>query len=445
MTMLNIDAFYTTLTSLTKNRCFYIAYSGGLDSHVLLYMMARLRHTYPDLKLNAIHIHHGLNTCADIWEQHCETICTDLKVDYQCRRLNLNPQHGESLEAVARQARYQAFSEILPAHSDLLLAHNQNDQAETVLLQLLRGAGPKGLSAMPHCKVFSVGHLIRPLLDFTRDEIQSYAEQNQLEWHEDSSNAETRFDRNYLRHRVIPVLSARWPAVAKNLSRSAQHCATTSNLLAQLAQQDLMQAITDQPHILAVPPLQALTADRQANALRYWIHSLGYPLPNTRKLQQLQQDLLYSREDAVPKIAWGEVVMQRYRQQLFLLPQVDTQSIDEVMTWNLVEPLLLPSNLGQLHAVQQLGTGLASVINQQPLSIRFRCGGERCRPVGHQHSYTLKKLFQNWGIPPWQRQRIPLLYCGDQLAAVIGYCICAEFSVSKQEQGWMINQVDRIP
>lgn len=423
------------LDPLENNRPYYIAYSGGLDSHVLLHAMAQLRYQFPGLSLHAIHVHHGLSPNADSWADHCRRVAMALNIDFRCEYVQKSPAPGDSIEAWAREVRYAVFARHLLPNSILLTAHTQDDQAETLLLQLLRGAGPKGLSAMPRRQVFSSSYLLRPLLNLTRQQLQEYAVQYQLTWIEDDSNINPRFDRNFLRHQVMPVLRQRWPAAGRNIARSAGHCAEAAAGLAELAHHDLA-AYASAP-ALPIAALSGLSPSRQRNALRYWLSNLGCRLPNTRHMQQIQQDLINGRLDSRPQVNWGSWAIRRSQQSLIVTPVVTQLALPQEISWDLSMPLQLPGGLGELRAIKQIG-GLTLSIDPANLKIRFRHGGERCRPEGRAHSTTLKKLFQEWRVPVWQRSTIPLLYYQDELAAVIGHCVCTPFAAPAGQMGWAI-------
>lgn len=429
-----LSAVLTTLTSYSR---FYIAYSGGLDSHVLLHAMSECLKKNPLLYIQAVHINHGLNPKADQWEQHCQHICEKLKVHFQAERLRLTIRPGNSIEAVARKARYEIFRRIIREDENILTAHTQNDQTETFLLQLMRGSGVKGLSAMPMKKKLGSGHLLRPLLNFNRYELKVYAEKNHLHWIEDDMNLELRFNRNYLRHEVLPVLQRRWPEVFAIVSRSASHCAEAAILLDLLADNDLQAMQTGSK--LAIKPLLQLMPERQRNILRRWISREGFLAPQTKQLEQMRKDVLEAKEDANPIFTYGDVEVRRYGNELYLSafsPLYDTRLI---IPWDFQGCLALPNNLGILQAVKRKGKGIKTALNLCRLTVRFRQGGERCRTVGRKESHSLKKLMQEWRIPVWQRDSIPLIYCNETLVAVVGYCICEGFVAKSSEWGWVIN------
>lgn len=313
-----IKTLVTFLNNLSSQKKVVIAYSGGVDSHVLLHALASMREDFPELHLSAIHVNHQLQNDADHWRVHCENVCNALHIPLQAIEAEVKPEKGESLEAVARTKRYEIFAERLPENAYLLTAHHQDDQAETILLQLLRGAGVKGLSAMALQMPFARGFLARPLLSVSQEEVVEYAKQAALSWVDDHSNHDVAYHRNYLRHTVMPLLKKMRPGAAQAMSRSAKHCSTASALLEAFAADDLKQmSITDKR--LSAEKLKTLADNRQVNVLRYWLQSQGCVLPSTVKMQHILQDLIASRYDAKPEITWGEVSLQRVKDEIFVV------------------------------------------------------------------------------------------------------------------------------
>jgi tRNA(Ile)-lysidine synthase len=365
---------------------------------------------------------------------HCQQVCQQLGVSCALLRVNVQQRNGQSLEAQARNARYQAFTELTRERDMLLLAHHRDDQAETLLLQLLRGAGVKGLAAMPACTAFSDGWLARPLLEFSRAQLLTYARERQLDWIEDPSNQDPAFDRNYLRHRVMPLLYARWPSASASLARAAGLQAEAAQLLEQLAQQDLEDVRAPEPHSLLLAPLRRLPAERQRNLLRYWLVSSGLPLPAAVQLRRIQTEILMAAQDACPKVHWPGAEVRRYRDRLYAMPPLRACASDWRQHWDLHGALALPTGERLESRVVQ-GRGLRETALAGGVEIRYRCGGERCRLPGRAHHHSLKKLFQTWGVPSWQRDRIALVYIGEELAQVVGFCVCAPFAVGAEEAG----------
>lgn len=417
---------------------YWVAYSGGLDSHVLLHALSVIRSEL-DTDIHAVHVNHGLSKDAHSWSRHCAAVCSELNVPFDTFDVKAAPQRGESPEAAARHARYAALAEIVRQEDCLLTAHHQDDQAETVLLQMLRGSGPRGLAAMPLYTEFSQGMLGRPLLGFTRDELHDYARQERLQWVNDHSNFDTGYQRNYLRHEVLPLIKSRWPAMARIVSRTAAHCADAARLMDAIAGQDLDKILGPQPNTLYIAELLALKESNQRNVLRFWFRRLGLELPETVHLDQLSHDVLDAADDRMPLLTWAGVEVRRYRDLLYVMTPLPGHDLESVTEWNMMTALALPAGLGRLNAKEAQGKGLnAALCRSQPVTIRYRQGGERCRPVGDDHTRSVKKLFQECGIPPWQRDRIPFIYVGDQLAAVADLWLCQPCQAGPDEAGFDI-------
>jgi tRNA(Ile)-lysidine synthase len=432
------DYLLQQLCRYPETSCYQVAFSGGLDSHALLHALCKLRAVL-DAEVGAVHVNHGLQLEADHWESHCRQLCADLQVAYVSLRVDGKARRGESPEAAARRARYTALADWLPAQHCLLTAQHQDDQAETLLLQLLRGSGVSGLAAMPVLTTLGAGRHLRPLLAVTREALYQYAIANKLSWIEDPSNTDTAFDRNYLRQQVLPVLRERWPAVASSLSRSASHCADAACLLADLAEQDL-HALTGRENTLSLTGLVALPYARQGNVLRHWIKQVSGKTPSAAVLARIMNDVTGSRRDSEPCVRWGGFEIRRYREELFLLCQTGPGGQPGALDWAMAGPLALPGSGGVLTATAETGRGIrAAAVPAGRVRVAWRQGGEYCQPAGRGHHHRLKKLFQEQGIPPWERSRIPLIYIEDQLAAVAGMWVCEPFQAGPAESGFMIN------
>jgi len=418
---------------------YWVAFSGGLDSSVLLHALHACA-AEAGVAIGAVHVNHGLQADAPAWEAHCRRVCTDLGVPCEVLRVEAVAARGESPEAAARAARYGALERWLPAGHCLLSAQHRDDQAETLLLQLLRGSGVHGLAAMPQRSRFSAGVLLRPLLEYTRAELQAYALAASLHWVEDPSNRDTAFDRNFLRAAVLPVLAQRWPGAAASLARSAGHCAEAAGLVAQLAELDLQHVQGGRPGTLAVSGLLSLPVARCRNVLRHWIRAHGGSFPATAVLARILEDVLGSRRDAEPRVRCGMHEVRRYRDTLYLLPVRPAAHALADTDWSLREPLSLPQAGGVLRATPGTGCGLCrALLPATGVRVRWRRGGERCRPAGRRHHHSLKKLFQARGIPPWERDLIPLVYIGDELAAVAGLWVCEPFQAGPADAGVRID------
>lgn len=404
--------------SLTSQAQFLIAYSGGLDSHVLLHVMSVIREKNPQLSIRAIHVNHHLSPNADSWAAHCSEVCHHLNVELVTKHLSLQKMSKQSLEALAREARYEVFADVLQHDEVLMTAHHQDDQAETLLLQLFRGSGIKGLASIAEYSEFARGELLRPMLELPRESLLSYAQQHNLVWIEDESNSQLCFDRNYLRQHILPQLQQRWPSLSKNLSRTASHCAEADRLLQDYAKLQLSN-ICYSDNTLSVSGLLNYSDAQQRNILRHWLAELKFYLPSEKKLIELQKSVLQAAPDAKPFLSWKGVEIRRYRDKLYAMSPCQLKHDDaQTFIWNLTEDLSLPQLTLTTYQLRAMGLNAQGL---QTLVVKFRQGGETIKLNGHTRS--LKKLMQDWGIPPWQRQQIPLLYNHDQLIAVYGYCI----------------------
>jgi tRNA(Ile)-lysidine synthase len=389
----------------------YVAFSGGLDSTVLLHLLAGLAHRMPLPPLRAVHVQHGLQAAAQAWPGHCRQVCAALGVPLLLRDVQVQP--GASLEQAARDARYAAFVELLGADAVLLTAQHRDDQAETLLFRLLRGAGARGLAAMPASRPLGRGQLVRPLLDVSRAELEDYARANGLDWVEDPSNCDERFSRNFLRRQVLPPLTQRWPQAMASMARSAAHLREAQALLDELAQTDLAAIAQDSRFAwlplpsLPLAPLLKLSAARQRNLLRHWLAPLT-PLPDSDHWAGWTS-LVNAAIDAAPvwRLAHGE--LQRADGRLWWLSGVWLQRLPSIaLSLSADHPLPLPAN------------GCVWLQGQAPegaLQVRYRQGGEQLHLPGRGRR-ELKRLLNEAAVPVFLRARLPLLYRGEELLAV---------------------------
>jgi len=340
-------------------------------------------------------------------------------------------------EAAARRARYACLARLLEPGEVLLTAHHRDDQAETVLLQLLRGAGVHGLAGMPPLAPFAAGFHARPLLGFPRAALETYARAQGLSWVEDPSNRAPGIDRNRVRHRVLPLLRERWPVADRQLAQAARHAAEAAALLDEQAGADLT-ACTGNDGGLRVSRLRQLSSARRRQLLRYWIRSRGFRVPSTRQLELLLTQLEIEPRTRRAVVRWRGAELRRYRDAL-VLRAVAARPAAGAVVWDGVQPLLLPSIGRQMRLAPALGQGLARArVDGAVLSVRFRRGGEVCRLPGRSHHHKLKKLLQQAGVPPWERERLPLLYVNDTLAAVGDRWVCEPFAARWDEPGLVI-------
>jgi tRNA(Ile)-lysidine synthase len=436
-----------------QKQSYCVAYSGGVDSQVLLHALAQLKP--PSCQLRAIHIHHGLQKEADQWAEHCAVQAEALKVPLILKQVDAKASKGQSQEAYAREARYEAFAEVIRDSEVLLTAHNLNDQAETVLLQMLRGAGVKGLAAMPEQRHFALGTLYRPLLGVSRQTIEEYAHAHHLSWVEDPSNLNTHYDRNFLRQKIMPVLTERWPSFAQTIARSAQHCAEASALIESVAENDLRSmwgngvrsnietlsrdgviALASESNVsmldltpfpltpspaISIKALLQLSRERQRLVIRSWLTQQKLPLPSSTQLECLFRDVIEAREDKMPLMHWPGVELRRYQGNLWAMRPLEPFDSSLRLDWDGLSPLVLPGDLGVLYRDDPRLVSMQSILSwpDRVITICFRQGGEKMRVRGRQGRHELKKLFQEWGVLPWLRDRVPLLYVDDELMLVL--------------------------
>jgi tRNA(Ile)-lysidine synthase len=408
--------------------------SGGVDSVVLLHVLQKLSLRY-SWRLSALHVHHGINPQAEVWAAFCTDLCALHNVSLQVEHVNIAPLRSLGIEAAARKLRHAALAR--QPVDFIALAHHLDDQAETLLLQLLRGAGVRGASAMPDIKHrANVPTLLRPLLDVARSILLEYAQQHALQWVEDESNADVTYPRNFLRHRILPLLEQRFPAYRKTLLRSAQHFAEATELLDELAQQDAELAIVD--NRLDISQLRVLGVIRGKNLLRYFLAAQGAPIPDSTRLQEMLRQLCNARPDAQVCIDWQGWQMRRYRDNAYTMPALPPP-VDFTVIWQGEAEILLPPPHGAIHFKQTIGQGIGLAKLQLGIAkIRSRHGGESIRVDAARPQRGLKNLLQEYEMLPWQRDLLPLLFCDADLVCVPGIAIANTYRAQPNEAGVVV-------
>jgi tRNA(Ile)-lysidine synthase len=411
------QSFEAFLQPFANRPRWWLAYSGGLDSTVLLHLVSQLKGRAKIPPLQVLHINHQLHTAADQWQSRCSELCDELDLEFTGVLVEVN-ETGSGLEAAARAARYQVFEEYVGESECLLLAHHLDDQAETFLLRLLRGAGVDGLAGMPPQRALGRGELLRPLLSCGRADLEAYAEVHQLNWIEDSSNEDQSLDRNYLRRSVMPLLEQRWPAYRQRIEAASHNLQEFS----QQSQAEAAPWITTRmgeafgEKTLSLEDWAELEETDQRRMIRYWLQSLEVPMPDRNSLREFVRQLAEADPGAQPQLRTSSYHLRCYGKHLYL----DAVPPDQVLT-----PVLVPCS----------GAGIRAEFADD-LTICPRKGGERCRPSGRAHSQTLKKLLQEHGVPPWQREDLPLVLNGvGEVVAVADLWVCAGFEAKPEEEG----------
>lgn len=432
--LLLIDELDAALKRTASARRFLIGLSGGLDSVVLLHAMAQLRErSNGAMALRAIHVDHQLHPDSASWLRHCERLCARLDIDCLGSRVNVAQDSG--VENAAREARYSAFAAALEEGEVLLLAHHRDDQMETLLLRLMRGAGSRGLSGMPRDRALGRGRLLRPLLDIDWGELRRYAEALDLDWVEDASNRDESLDRNYCRHSLLPLIEARWPSYRESWSKSAALAGESEALLRELASMDLAAIATESPAVIDREKLLALTEPRRRNVMRHWLGSLGAAELGWNQLQRLSNEVLPSESGCL--IANG-LQLHCFRQGVYGLCARALERRPEPVELDataLAAGVTLQNNGGLQFELAQ-GEGLARD-RLGALSVRYRQGGESCKLRGRPGK-TLKKILQQAHTPPWLRDRLPLLFSGETLACIPGIGVSEEFAAGPDEASYLV-------
>ncbi len=424
-----------------------VGLSGGVDSVVLLHVLAQLAPRF-SWKLSALHVHHGISPHADEWAAFCEKLCTRHDLPLHLEHVDIEPLRHLGVEAAARELRHSALA---GQQVDFIaLAHHQDDQAETLLLQLLRGSGAKGAAAMPMLQAGRGGPaLVRPLLDIARETLIAYAQQHELQWVEDESNEDSSYPRNFLRHRVLPVLQQRFPTYRETLARSARHFAEAAELMETLAELDAdgfafpsaRSGRADEP-LLAISSLQTLGLVRSKNLLRYLLHCRGVSMPDHRRMEEMLRQLLTSRADGQVCVSWSNWEVRSFRNRVYVCPSLPNPDTGLNIPWRGEKAVELPQLGGVLRFDDSLGEGISLArLNIASASIRLRSGEERLRPDATRPERSLQYLFQEHDVPPWQRVRWPLLYCGETLVAIPGISTAVEFRAKSGETGTLPNWI----
>lgn len=413
--MLHYADFNHSLNELVAATHWYVGFSGGVDSTVLLHLLHAWRSQNSiATPLSAIHVNHGLQTAAPLWQRHCEHVCQSLGLPLLTRIVDVGS--AGSGEAAAREVRYRAFEEQLQPGAVLFLAHHLDDQVETFFLRLMRGAGVEGLAGMPGTRALGAGTLVRPLLHCTRSEIEEYAARHDLGSVQDSSNSDITMDRNFLRAQMLPLLGTRWPAYRQSIARASEHMAVAAGVLADGlgVPQTVYSAMGDK----GLRAQELITAQEAVAAirLRAWLRLSGCRAPDQAALAEFLRQLRSSAADANPQLVCGDYVLQHYGEGVYRVPVFDEPPPMEDLVLATGERRVVPG-VGIVSLLPAVGAGLR-LGSDDLLTLHWRRGGERCHLPGRVGSSSVKRLLQEHTVPPWWRNRLPLLSLKGELLAI---------------------------
>ncbi len=406
-----------------KPRRVLIAYSGGADSTALLHSALHCSLHRPlhrpatgGVEIVAVHVNHGLDPAADRWERFCRRQAASFGAGFQALQVHAASRGGDSPEEAARTARYAALRAVVQSGDVLMTAHHRDDQAETLLLQLLRGGGPEGLAGMPACAHFGAGRIARPFLGATRAQLRRYVREHNLEWLDDPMNEDLRYDRGYLRRALSPVLLERWPAWRETLSRAARHQADARELIRRFARQRCRDCLVA-GGALSVGRCLALDDVERKAVLRHWIQRAGLPTPSEKQLLNLIAVMLSGDVRSGAAAGWPGTEVRHYRGRLYAMTPLAPPVARGAWRWSCGADLELPEISTKL-TWRELTERAPDLGGAPSLTVRLRRGGEKCAFGGGRFHKPLKKVFQELGVPPWERNRVPLVYLGDELRVV---------------------------
>ena len=429
-----LDIIERQIKPLLPNK-FCIAFSGGMDSTVLLHVMKNIIDEKSQIR--AIHINHNIVDNSKVWTRTCKSICKNFGIDIEIISLEVT-HNGYGLEAAARDERYKKLKEKLYENEYLLTAHHEEDQMETVFLRMARGTGLDGLQGINEKYSFGEGIIFRPMLEVSKTSVMDYAKEHQLKWVEDSSNQDTHFDRNFLRKKIIPQFRERWPSIASSVSRLSQLSAQNIKILNQIAEEDIGPIAN--MNELPLAKLLDKSFERANNMLRYIILANGMSIPSMKTLQDGLKEMLDPETDK-SVIAWKDYCIRKYKNHLYFLSNSDLEpnKVDVRIPWEIGKTVNLGENIGSIEATFIHGDGLSIEKCENKLTISYRQGGELIKPIGHRINKSLKNLFQENQILPWMRDKIPLIYYQDELVSVADLWFNQNYVASQNEAGFVVN------
>lgn len=428
------QSFLENLKKDDKTQEILLGLSGGLDSSVLLHLLAKMQSKF-NFKLKAIHIHHGLSSSADDWLDFCKKKCKSLDIDIHTEKVKVNKKSSLGIEGEARKLRYQAIKK--KQKGIVALGHHQNDQAETFMLQLLRGSGLKGLAAIPEFDANR--NFWRPMLHINKSLLESYAKENNIKHIEDESNQDERFDRNFIRQKVLPLIESRYPATIETITRSVSNISEGHHLNELVAYDDSKSVMSDDASYLLIENLKNLSKLRAINLIRWWLSLNNLLMPSRKNIEELFRQVKNIKSDTSLNLKISDNhSIRAFGNKLFIV-EINDQSSSFDLIWSGQEEIKLP-NQSKLHFLKTKNGGLSlSKIGVNALRIKSREGGEKLRTFSDQPNRSLKYLFQKADIPHWERDQIPLIYANKQLVAVPNLGVQLEYQANNGEEGYQIN------
>ncbi len=410
----------------TSTNKIVLALSGGVDSRVMLHLLHEFSCHNPQQSVIAVHVHHGISPNADEWAKKCSKWCQESNIPFYLEKVDLGDTQGKSLEQVARTARYEALKHYIGSGDVLLTGQHSDDQLETFLLALKRGSGPKGLAGMAECLSFGEGFLLRPLLKVTRRDIEEYANFHQLEWVNDESNADVKYERNFIRHKITPLLESRWPQIRTSVQRSAELCARQEQLIELLLAEELPQLLRENDS-LDIGELKKKPDLVRSQLIRFWLSSLNVPMPSKKHLAMIWSEVALAKGDANPLLRLENKQIRRFDGRLFC---IDTYN--DISDWgsdiSINSVLSLPEGLGNIVVKEQPDSGsLSAKLSEHPLKIIFNPESLTATPENRHGNKTLKYWFQEYRVPSWLRRRTPILMSGNKVVAVADLFVCRDY------------------
>ena len=445
---MKLDSDYLNKTNFDKYKRIIVAYSGGVDSLVLLHILSLIPKVKE--KLFAVHVNHQVSPNSTLWAKHCEKTCKSMGVNFNLLELELKKNRKLS-ENDLRKFRYRALLNWVQKKDALFTGHHLNDHVETIFFRILRGTGIKGLTGIEEFSQVEGVDLIRPLVNFSKEDILDYADLNKLKWIEDESNEDISFSRNFIRKIIFPSLQNKdLPSYLNSFSYLSKKAKEANEILEEVAYADLKLCSTESSDKLLILKIRELSKARAKNLLFRWLSVRTNLSISSALTEQVYKNVVLAKESKDPVISFGKhdkrgsFQIRKFNGELYHLPLIDNEILNynKVWKWNPQSPLELPT--GTLSMTLKKGLGLSSELSQKGIFIRARTGGERCKPKGRDKSQRLKNLFQEYQVPPWIRNRIPLLYIEDKIAAVSDLWVCEEFLAKKNEEGLVLNWSDNL-